>query len=42
MVGRRPTSMVLLKILPPSSSGLGHPPFKQATRVRIPSGVLYV
>jgi hypothetical protein len=29
------------KYRPPSSSGLGHHPFKVAARVRIPLGVLW-
>ena len=36
---RLSTALNVMRYLPPSSSGLGHHPFKVAARVRIPLGV---
>jgi hypothetical protein len=46
MLGRSPTAGATGKaarsVEPPSSSGLGHRPFKAAARVRIPLGAQWV
>ena len=46
MLGRSPTAgatgKAAMSVEPPSSSGLGHRPFKAAARVRIPLGARWV